>query len=90
LYGAGLSKPLSGDAAKAVDTVTALRLPVVAIDLPSGVSGASGEILSRAFRAEVTVTFARKKPGHLLLPGRGQCGEIVLADIGVGDGIIAQ
>ncbi|RVA00221.1 NAD(P)H-hydrate epimerase, partial [Mesorhizobium sp. M7A.F.Ca.US.001.02.1.1] len=80
LYGAGLSKPLSGDAAKAIDTVTALSLPVVAVDLPSGVSGRSGDILGRAFRAEVTITFARKKPGHLLLPGRGQCGEIVLAD----------
>ncbi|AMY00602.1 bifunctional ADP-dependent NAD(P)H-hydrate dehydratase/NAD(P)H-hydrate epimerase [Mesorhizobium ciceri] len=90
LYGAGLSKPLSGDAAKAIDTVTALSLPVVAVDLPSGVSGRSGDILGRAFRAEVTITFARKKPGHLLLPGRGQCGEIVLADIGIGDGIIAQ
>lgn len=90
LYGAGLSKPLSGDAARAVDLAASLKLPVVAVDLPSGVSGTSGEILGRAFRAEVTVTFARKKPGHLLLPGRGQCGEIVLADIGIGDGIIAQ
>ncbi|MER8750183.1 NAD(P)H-hydrate dehydratase [Mesorhizobium sp. M1050] len=90
LYGAGLSKSLSGDAAKAIDTATALGLPVIAVDLPSGVSGAGGEILGRAFRAEITVTFARKKPGHLLLPGRGQCGEIVLADIGIGDDIIAQ
>lgn len=89
LYGAGLSKPLSGEAARAVDIATALHLPVVAIDLPSGVSGDSGKVLGKAFYAEVTVTFARKKPGHLLLPGRERCGEIVLADIGIGDDIIA-
>jgi hydroxyethylthiazole kinase-like uncharacterized protein yjeF len=90
LYGAGLSKPLSGDAARAVDIVTGLNLPVVAIDLPSGVSGDSGKVLGKAFFADTTVTFARKKPGHLLLPGRQRCGEIVLADIGIGDGIIAR
>ncbi|MDX8478666.1 NAD(P)H-hydrate dehydratase [Mesorhizobium sp. VK24D] len=90
LYGAGLSKPLSGDAARAVQAVTDLGLPVVAIDLPSGVSGESGAILGCAFRAAITVTFARKKPGHLLLPGREMCGEIVLADIGIGDAIIAR
>jgi hydroxyethylthiazole kinase-like uncharacterized protein yjeF len=90
LYGAGLSKPLSGDAARAVDVVTEHNLPVVAVDLPSGLSGESGNILGRAFQAGITVTFARKKPGHLLLPGRERCGEIVLADIGIGDGIIAQ
>ncbi|CCV06790.1 conserved hypothetical protein [Mesorhizobium metallidurans STM 2683] len=90
LYGAGLSKQLAGDAASAVDRATELNLPVVAVDLPSGVSGASGEVLGRAFLAEVTVTFARKKPGHLLLPGRAMCGEVVLADIGIGDETIAQ
>ncbi|MET3580689.1 hydroxyethylthiazole kinase-like uncharacterized protein yjeF [Mesorhizobium robiniae] len=90
LYGAGLSKPLSGDAARAVEVATELNLPVVAVDLPSGVSGESGQSLGQAFRARITVTFARKKPGHLLLPGREMCGELVLADIGIGDGIIAQ
>ncbi|WP_192244898.1 NAD(P)H-hydrate dehydratase [Mesorhizobium silamurunense] len=90
LYGAGLSKALSGDAARAVQVVADLGLPVVAIDLPSGVSGESGDILGSAFRAAVTVTFARKKPGHLLLPGREMCGEVVLADIGIGDGTIAR
>lgn len=90
LYGAGLSKATAGDAARAIRISTDLGLPVVAIDLPSGVSGESGAILGSAFRGAVTVTFARKKPGHLLLPGRGQCGEIVLADIGIGDGIIAR
>ncbi|MER9652262.1 NAD(P)H-hydrate dehydratase [Mesorhizobium sp. M0152] len=90
LYGAGLFKPLSGDAAKAVDLAASLHLPVVAIDLPSGVSGDSGKVLGKAFVADITVTFARKKPGHLLLPGRERCGEIVLADIGIGEDIIAR
>ncbi|WP_421913143.1 NAD(P)H-hydrate dehydratase [Mesorhizobium sp.] len=90
LYGAGLSKPLSGDAARAVDVAAALHLPVVAVDLPSGVSGDNGDSLGKAFRAEITVTFVRKKPGHLLLPGREACGEVVLADIGVADDVVAR
>lgn len=88
IYGAGLSKPLTGEAKGAVDIATEMNLPVVAIDLPSGVSGESGEVLGCAFCAALTVTFARKKPGHLLLPGRGRCGEVVLADIGIRDEII--
>lgn len=90
LYGAGLSKPLSGDAVKAIEIAAELNLPVVAVDLPSGVSGESGNVLGQAFRARTTVTFARKKPGHLLLPGRELCGEIVLADIGISDSVVAQ
>ncbi|UVK36910.1 NAD(P)H-hydrate dehydratase [Mesorhizobium sp. AR10] len=90
LYGAGLSKPLSGDAARAVDIATELSLPVVAVDLPSGISGDGGSVLGHAFRARTTVTFARKKPGHLLLPGRDRCGEIVLTDIGIPDAIVDQ
>ncbi|OJT99661.1 MAG: hypothetical protein BGN82_09825 [Alphaproteobacteria bacterium 65-7] len=82
LFGAGLSRPLEGAAAQ---VVTALReLPVVAVDVPSGVSGDSGLPLGDVHvTAALTVTFFRKKPGHLLLPGRALCGEIVLADIGI-------
>lgn len=88
LYGAGLSKPLSDDAARAVALVAEKRLPVIAVDLPSGVSGESGKVLGGAFQAAVTVTFARKKPGHLLLPGRSLCGELIVADIGIRSRVI--
>jgi len=82
LFGAGLSRPLEGAAAQVVDALGGL--PVVAIDVPSGVSGDSGLPLGQAHvTAALTVTFFRKKPGHLLLPGRALCGEIVLADIGI-------
>lgn len=88
LYGAGLSRPVDGDCARAVELVSALGLPVVAIDLPSGISGESGKAMGPAFRAGLTVTFARRKPGHLLMPGREYCGEVALADIGISDAII--
>jgi NAD(P)H-hydrate epimerase len=56
-------------------------VPIVAIDVPSGVMGDTGEALG-AVAAEVTVTFFRRKPGHLLLPGRLLCGEVVVTDSG--------
>jgi len=84
LFGAGLSRQLEGAAAQIVEALH--DLPVVAIDMPSGVSGDSGAPLGGVYvTAALTVTFFRKKPGHLLLPGRALCGEIVLADIGIPD-----
>jgi hydroxyethylthiazole kinase-like uncharacterized protein yjeF len=82
LFGAGLSRPLEGASAQVVEALN--DLPVVAIDIPSGVSGDTGQPLSGVYvKAALTVTFFRKKPGHLLLPGRALCGEIVVADIGI-------
>jgi ADP-dependent NAD(P)H-hydrate dehydratase / NAD(P)H-hydrate epimerase len=80
VFGAGLSRPVEGAVA---ETLAAVSCPLVAIDLPSGVSGLTGQVLGFAPQAALTVTFFRLKPGHLLLPGRALCGTVVLADIGI-------
>jgi len=86
LFGAGLSRPLDGHAARLAEASQRMRERVVAIDVPSGVHGDTGLALGGvAFHAGLTVTFVRRKPGHLLLPGRAQCGDVVVADIGMPD-----
>ncbi|MDQ4062089.1 MAG: NAD(P)H-hydrate epimerase, partial [Pseudomonadota bacterium] len=90
LFGAGLSRPIEGPARDAVDAANRSGLPIVAVDLPSGIDANSGAILGEAIRAAATVTFFRLKPGHLLLPGRGFCGDLVLADIGIGARVLAE
>ncbi|MBL8550642.1 MAG: NAD(P)H-hydrate dehydratase [Hyphomonadaceae bacterium] len=84
LFGAGLSRALDGEAAKLADLLALTPQRVVAIDVPSGLHGDLGKPLGEhCFRAALTVTFVRKRPAHVLLPGRAICGEVVVADIGV-------
>jgi NAD(P)H-hydrate epimerase len=91
LFGAGLSRPLEGAARDVVAAMANGGQPVVAVDVPSGLSGDSGAVLGEALcPADLTVTFFRKKPGHLLLPGRSLCGELILADIGIPDSVLVR
>mgnify|MGYP001029462198 FL=1 len=88
LFGAGLSRPLEGQALAVVEKLVDSKLPVCAVDIPSGVDGATGRILGIAPKAAMTVTFFRRKPGHVLLPGRLFCGRVVLADIGIPEAVL--
>ena len=88
LFGAGLVRPLNGVALELVEAMGGLT--VVAVDVPSGVHGDTGAVLGAAPMAALTVTFFRKKPGHLLLPGRLRCGDTVVADIGIPGAVLGS
>jgi ADP-dependent NAD(P)H-hydrate dehydratase / NAD(P)H-hydrate epimerase len=85
IYGAGLNRDFPGVLA---DGIHGAGVPVVSIDVPSGVDGLTGQPRGCSVIADLTVTFARKKPAHVLQPGRRLCGEIVVADIGIRDDVI--
>lgn len=90
IFGAGLVRPPEGDAAAMMEAINRRDVPVCAVDVPSGVDGSSGQTPGIAVRADLTVTFFRKKPGHLLLPGKTLCGTVELVDIGIPAAVLEQ
>jgi len=90
LLGTGLDRPLEGRLADAVDLLNATPVPIVAVDLPSGLSGSSGEVPGRSIQATLTVTFAAPKLAHVLPPACWRCGEVAVADIGIPPWVLAE
>ena len=86
IFGAGLSRSLEGAAAQTLAAVSQSNTTTVAVDVPSGLMGDTG-VNAGAVPCALTVTCFRKKPGHLLQPGRSLCGELVVAGIGTPDSI---
>jgi ADP-dependent NAD(P)H-hydrate dehydratase / NAD(P)H-hydrate epimerase len=90
LFGAGLDRPVQGVARAMIEAINAAPAHVHAADLPSGINGTSGAVQGVAVNASTTTTFFRRKPGHLLLPGRLHCGEVLVVDIGIGAEVLRE
>lgn len=83
IFGTGLRDDVRDIPAQMIEEITKRRLPVVAVDMPTGVDATSGQIRGSAFKAVSTVTFFRRKTGQVLFPGRLYCGDVTAADIGI-------
>lgn len=84
IYGTGFSGEIRYEPIKTIiECVNESTLPVISVDVPSGVDSATGAISTPCIHANLTVTFAAMKMGLMLYPGHEKCGQITLADIGM-------
>lgn len=90
LFGSGLDRDLEDEARGVVERINASRRPVLSVDMPSGIDGDTGQVRGAAVKATRTVTFACRKPGHLLYPGRSHCGPLDVADIEISSDTVPQ
>ncbi len=90
IYGTGLRDAINGIPAQIIEEVTARSLPVVAVDVPTGIDATRGTVHGLAFKAQATVTFFRRKTGHVLLPGKLYCGDVRAVDIGIPTSVLGD
>jgi ADP-dependent NAD(P)H-hydrate dehydratase / NAD(P)H-hydrate epimerase len=83
LFGIGLKRPLAGKYAALIEALNALRAPILALDIPSGIDADTGAVMGRAVRATHTITFIAYKPGQLTLDGPDHCGKLKLDALGL-------
>lgn len=83
MLGTGLQGAPKGLYAEAIEILNQHPAPVLAVDLPSGLSGNHGQVLGRCVQGDVTVTFQNLKWAHVLTPACLACGEVVVVDLGI-------
>ncbi len=87
LLGTGIDREVGGAFRRAVEFLEEQSAPVVGVDIPSGIDGATGQVLGCAAHCALTVTFGLPKVGQLLDPGRQRCGELRVVDIGIPEAV---